>query len=243
MVSRQPGPPPRRAGESRAREGRHVSQRVPDATYRASTGCHRRPVPGARRNASRNVEEHDPIDYWYRLGQRNAYAHATGQLLATHLGQDPFAIAERITTSLDAGANDVHELRAAAYSQDAPAPAPKPTIEWLGPKAFDSQHRNIRGIDRDYGMRWGQRNNQRISLRLDDDAATHGLLYAYDPTWQEYAVLSHAASPAAVDRAFAHAADTDIHMSVESFAQLVAGYGVALESAERDAVPVLEAQL
>ena len=77
----------------------------------------------------------------------------------------------------------------------------------------------------------GPRSNQRISLRLDGDAATHGLLYAYDPTWQEYAVLSPAASRAAVDRAFAHATDTDIHMPIESFAQLVAGYGVALESA------------
>lgn len=197
------------------------------------------------RNASRNVEEHDPIDYWYRLGQRNAYAHATGQLLAADLGRDPFAIAERITTALDAGVSEVTELRAAAYGHGVTTPPPKPAIEWVGPKAFDSQHPSILGVDRDYGMRWGQRGNQRISLRLDGDAATHGLLYAYDPTWQEYAVLSRAAGRAAVDRAFAHATDTDIHMSVDAFTQLVGSYGAALEAAERDTatLTVSEVQL
>src|SRR3954468_13448676 len=77
------------------------------------------------RNASLNVEEHDPIDYWYRLGQRNAYAHATAQLLAPELGHDPFAIAERITTALDAGTTDVRELRQAAYGVRAVTTPPK----------------------------------------------------------------------------------------------------------------------
>lgn len=195
------------------------------------------------RNASLNVEEHDPIDYWYRLGQRNAYAHATAQLLAPELGHDPFTIAERITTALDAGTTDLRELRDAAFDARAVTTPPKPSIEWVGPKAFDALHRTITGVDRDYGMRWGPRSNQRISLRLDGDAATHGLLYAYDPTWQEYAVLSTSASRAAVDRAFAHAADTDIHMPIETFAQLVGSYGAALETAGRTPTPVAEVQL
>ena len=195
------------------------------------------------RNASLNVEEHDPIDYWYRLGQRNAYAHATAQLLAAELGHDPFTIAERITTALDAGTTDLRELREAAYGTRAVTAPPKPSIEWVGPKAFDTQHHNIRGVDRDYGMRWGPRSNQRISLRLDGDHATHGLLYAYDPTWQEYAVLSTSVSRAAVDRALAHATDTDIHMPIETFAELVSSYGAALESAARTPAPVPEVQL
>jgi len=194
------------------------------------------------RNASNNVDEHDPIDYWYRLGQRNAYAHATAQILARELTDDPFVIAERITTALDAGSTEVHELRDAAYGHGTTTTPPKPAIEWVGPKAFDTQHRSIRGIDRDYGMRWGQRSNQRISLRLDGEEATRGLLYAYDPTWQEYAVLSTTAPRAAVDRAFAHATDTDIHMPIETFAQLVSTYAVALETAERDRA-VAEVQL
>ena len=197
---------------------------------------------GLARNASRNINEHDPIDYWYRLGQRNAYATATAQLLATELREDPFVIAERITTALDAGASEVHELRDAAYGNGPPTAPPKPAIEWVGPKAFDTQHRTIRGIDRDYGMRWGQRSNQRISLRLDGEEATQGLLYAYDPTWQEYAVLSTTASRAAVDRAFAHATDTDIHMPIETFAQLVGTYAAALETADCDRT-VAEVQL
>lgn len=199
------------------------------------------------RNASLNVEEHDPIDYWYRLGQRNAYAHATGQLLAPSVGQDAFAVAERITTALDAGVSEVDELRSAANDHGVPARTPALTIEWVGPMAFDSQHHTLRGIDRDYGMRWGQRSNQRISLRLDGETATHGLLYAYDPTWQEYAVLSPSASRAAVDRAFAHATDTDIHMPIETFAQLVSAYGAALDAASpggaRDIQRVAEVQL
>ncbi|GAA2748320.1 hypothetical protein GCM10009868_40870 [Terrabacter aerolatus] len=195
------------------------------------------------RNASLNIEEHDPIDYWYRLGQRNAYAHATAQLLAPELGHDPFTIAERITTALDAGTTDLRELRDAAYGARAVTTPPEPSIEWVGPKAFDAQHRNIRGVDRDYGMRWGPRSNQRISLRLDGDAATNGLLYAYDPTWQEYAVLSTSAPRAAVDRAFAHATDTDIHMPIETFVQLVGSYRAALECARRDPASVAEVQL
>src|SRR3954464_15802297 len=79
------------------------------------------------RNASLNVEEHDPIDYWYRLGQRNAYAHATAQLLAPELGHDPFTIAERITTALDAGTTDLRELRHAAYGTRAVTAPPKPS--------------------------------------------------------------------------------------------------------------------
>ena len=183
------------------------------------------------RNASLNVEEHDPIDYWYRLGQRNAYAHATAQLLERQVDGDVFAISERITTALDAGVADVDELRHAAYaSNTATLPAPEPALDWVGAKAFDARHQNIRGVDRDYGMRWGARGNQRISLRLDGEAATHGLLYAYDATWQEYAVLSTHAGRAAVDRAFAHALDTDIHMPIEGFAVLVETYDKALET-------------
>ena len=195
------------------------------------------------RNASLNVDEHDPIDYWYRLGQRNAYAHAAGQLLALDLEHDAFTVAERITTALDAGARNVDELRSAAYGHGSSPAAPQPAIEWIGPKAFDTQHRNIRGVDRDYGMRWGPRSNQRISLRLDGEEASRGLLYAYDPTWQEYAVLSTTAPRAAVDRAFSHAIDTDIHMPIETFAQLVGSYAAALESADRAAPAVAEVQL
>jgi hypothetical protein len=187
------------------------------------------------RNASRNVDESDPIDYWYRLGQRNAYAQATALLVSRELADDVFTITERITTSLDADVTDVADLRAAAYGPlPARAAAPRPHLEWTGPKAFHAQHHSIRGIDRDYGMRWGPRSNQRISLRLDGDDATHGLLYAYDPTWQEYAVLSTHADRAAVDRAYAQALDTDIHLPIEDFARLVSSHSAALAAARTE---------
>ena len=196
-------------------------------------------------NASRNVDESDPIDYWYRLGQRNAYAQATALIVSRETGSDIFAVTERITTALDADVTDAAQLRAAAYGTTATPAAARPHLKWLGAKAFGAQHHSIRGVDRDYGMRWGPRRNQRISLRLDGDEATHGLLYAYDKTWQEYAVLSTNASRAAVDRAYAHALDTDSHLPIEDFAGLVATYAAALEvAAQPPAIPsIVEAQL
>jgi len=55
-------------------------------------------------------------------------------------------------------------------------------------------------------------------------AGERGLLYAYDPTWDEYTVLSRDATAAAVRSAFAQAVGTNIHMSVADFASLVAGH-------------------
>jgi len=49
-----------------------------------------------------------------------------------------------------------------------------------------------------------------------------GLLYVYDPTWDEYAVLLTNVTDAAVDHAFATALTTDLHLSAQRFAALVA---------------------
>ena len=75
-------------------------------------------------------------------------------------------------------------------------------------------------------MRWGAAGDQRISLR-HPPGADSGLLYAYDPTWDEYAVLSRAASVQAVQAAFTQAVATDPHMAVTDFAALVAALDVA----------------
>ena len=75
-------------------------------------------------------------------------------------------------------------------------------------------------------MRWGAAGDQRISLR-HPPGADRGLLYAYDPTWDEYAVLSRAASVQAVQAAFTQAVATDPHMAVTDFAALVAALDVA----------------
>jgi hypothetical protein len=217
----------------------------PEPTAETTTAQATEQLLSLARNASRNVDESDPIDYWYRLGQRNAYAQATALLVGRELEDDVFTITERIATALDANVTDVTELRAAAYGLR-PAATVRPRLEWIGPKAFDAQHQCIRGVDRDYGMRWGPRINQRISLRLDGDDATHGLLYAYDPTWQEYAVLSTHAPRAAVDRAYAQALDTDAHLPIEDFARLVSAHSAALAAAglqPASAPSAIEAQL
>jgi hypothetical protein len=69
-------------------------------------------------------------------------------------------------------------------------------------------------------MRWGERREQRISLR-HLPGTNRGLLYAYDPTWDEYAVLAHDVPAPAVEAAFAQALDIDTHMHVLAFAELV----------------------
>ena len=100
---------------------------------------------------------------------------------------------------------------------------------WLGPLAFRAQHGSDgvhHGIDHDYGMRWGAAGDQRISLR-HPLGADSGQLFAYDPTWDEYAVLSRAATVQAVQAAFAHAVVTDPHLTVTDFTALVAALDVA----------------
>jgi hypothetical protein len=84
------------------------------------------------------------------------------------------------------GATDLTAVRTAALA-GLPRPTTTPTLEWLGRKAFDARYGNIPGLDHDYGMRWGTNGNQRVSFRRRP-GATKGMLYAYDPTWDEYAV-------------------------------------------------------
>ena len=94
-----------------------------------------------------------------------------------------------------------------------------PELDWVGPQAFSARIGGA-GIGHDFGMRWGERREQRISLRLRY-GADRGLLYAYDPTWDEYACLADGVAEPAVEAAFAQALDIDTHMHVLAFAELV----------------------
>ena len=92
--------------------------------------------------------------------------------------------------------------------------------------------------DLDLGMRWGERENIRISLRrIPGD--TVGLLYAYDWIWDECAVLAETISVAAAEYAFHKALSLDPRMSPESFATLLPS---AIEATKEPAnhVPTLE---
>lgn len=90
---------------------------------------------------------------------------------------------------------------------------------WVGPQAFHAVAGHA-GTEHDFGMRWGERREQRITLRCLPGVG-RGLLYAYDPLWEEYAVLAHDVPVGAVDAAFKQALDVDIHMHVLEFAELV----------------------
>ncbi|HEV7194962.1 MAG TPA: hypothetical protein VGN19_03390, partial [Pedococcus sp.] len=189
------------------------------------------------RNAHRNVDHQDlrddittdDVDYWYRLGQRNAYAHAAGILIGRGVDSTAFAVSERLTAALEAGVTDLSPLRSHVLG-GLMVGRLRQSPTWLGPVAFRAQygsdHNTYRGIDHDYGMRWGAAGDQRISLR-HPPGAEHGLLYAYDPTWDEYAVLSRAVSVQAVQAAFTQAVATDPHLAVTDFAALVTALDVA----------------
>lgn len=174
------------------------------------------------------------------VGERDTYARAAALLAAPHLGQDPAHITKRIVDTLIAGAatgspGDIAALpsaalRAAALGTAAPpvTPRPSPPLEWVGPKAFTARYGHIPGIDRDFGMRWGTAGNQRLSFRRDpsphlaDDGGREGMLYAYDPTWDEYALLQLRVPEDTVSAVFAQALKLDTHLPVENFASLLA---------------------
>ena len=69
------------------------------------------------RNAHQNVDADDPVDYWYRLGQRNAYAHAAGMVIARGADSPAFTIADTITNALSQGSSDIADLSRAAHSR------------------------------------------------------------------------------------------------------------------------------
>lgn len=171
-------------------------------------------------NAHRGVDRQDEIDYWYRLGQRDAYAYAAGVVIARGVDLEAFSLAERLTGALIDGVADIALLRSVVLNPARHGVAVEADLAWMGPAAFHAQFPPA-GFDHDFGMRWGAKGDQRLSLRLPA-GREHGLLYAYDPTWDEYAVLCQDASTAAVEGAFARALQSDIHMPPASFAALVA---------------------
>jgi hypothetical protein len=74
-------------------------------------------------------------------------------------------------------------------------------LEWMGPRALKARYGAQPGVDRDVGMWWGPRHNQRVSHRRAALDAPTGQLYAYDLTWDEYAVLAtDVPATAVVDR-------------------------------------------
>ena len=96
----------------------------------------------------------------------------------------------------------------------------QPALVWRGPVSFARAYRAVPGIERDFGSRWGSNGDQRVSLRVEVGSDT-GLLYVYDPTWDEYAVISSDVPLAAVENVFARSPQLGEHPSVEAFVTLL----------------------
>jgi hypothetical protein len=173
------------------------------------------------RSAHRNVELDDQADYWYRLGQRNAYAHAAGLSIANGVDGEAFAAADRVTQALSEGTPDLAELYRTLTATPPTRGQAGHQLTWIGPKGFAAAYGDFPGIDVDFGMRWGERCDQRISLRRVS-GAIHGLLYAYDPTWDEYAVIAAQARVADVEATFHQAVGMNTHMLVAEFGEIYA---------------------
>lgn len=96
----------------------------------------------------------------------------------------------------------------------------QPALEWRGPVSFARAHAAVPGIERDFGNRWGSNGDQRVSLRVEVGSDT-GLLYVYDPTWDEYAVIGSDVPLAAVEDAFARSPQFGEHPPVADFVTLL----------------------
>jgi hypothetical protein len=74
-------------------------------------------------------------------------------------------------------------------------------LRWMSDARFNIGT-GIQATDHDYGALWGPRHDQRVSLHLANGTTT-GVLYVYDPLWDEYAILHPCAEQADVEAAFA----------------------------------------
>ena len=97
---------------------------------------------------------------------------------------------------------------------------PEPVLEWRGPVAFSKAYGSLPGVDHDFGLRWGSNRDQRVTLRLEV-SCDQGLLYVFDPTWDEYAVIGAGVPLAAVEDAFARALHLGEHVAVEDLIALL----------------------
>ena len=101
--------------------------------------------------------------------------------------------------------------------------------DWMGPLVFKARHGAQPGVDRDFGMCWGSRHDQRISHRRATLDSPTGLLYAYDLTWDEYALLATDIPAGTIEAVINRATFRGIQISAEAFAGLLADHLAAQE--------------
>ena len=99
--------------------------------------------------------------------------------------------------------------------------APPPQLDWIGQHAFTARYAVQPVVDRVVGVRWGPRHDQSVHHHLASVDSPTGLVYAYDLTWDEYAVLATDVPKAAVETALSRAWAGDAHLTLEVFAGLL----------------------
>jgi len=119
-----------------------------------------------------------------------------------------------------------HDDRARILDTEISAqPEVKPlTLEWMGPRAFQSRYGVQPGVDRDFCLWWGARSDQQMCHHGATAASPTDLVYVYDLAWDEYAVLAIDVQASAVEIVINRALATDMHQSVEVFAGLLADH-------------------
>lgn len=94
-------------------------------------------------------------------------------------------------------------------------------LEWTGRHAFTARYAVRPVVDPILAARWGPRHDQSVSYHLATVDSPTGLVYAYDLTWDEYAVLATDVPRAAVEAALGRALASEARLTVEAFAGLL----------------------
>ena len=95
-------------------------------------------------------------------------------------------------------------------------------LDWMGRHAFTARYAVQPVVDPILGMRWGPRHDQSVSHHLATVDSPTGLVYAYDLTWDEFALLANDVPTTAVEAALRRALASDAPLSPEVFAGLLA---------------------
>ena len=152
----------------------------------------------------------------YLEGRRNAFLLMA---VAMETQEEP-VLSHTVTQlrhALDGGVTEGEELRDVITRSTGRSLTPTPTLEWVGPRAFSARHGD-QGLDEDFGMRWGAKHDVRISFKRHA-GAIEGLLYAYDKTWDTYAVIAVTTSRTVVQQTYRRALATNPDMTAEDFAR------------------------
>lgn len=166
--------------------------------------------------AQHGLDIDEPADFWYRQGIREAFAYAAALLVAGRVADVTQGAADRVVDLLGDGVADLRVLMEATEA----GPGPGSGLTWMGQISFDRVTARQPGTDHDLGSQWGNRHDIRICHRRPHDG-TVGLLYAYDQTWDEYAILDPAAHVDVVARTIHAALDVDPHLPLTDFLALL----------------------